>query len=128
MDKCWKRVMHVIPSCRKAEKTLTVNHIPEVRKRKLWSGEKVSIPADRLENMNVKYQLDNEVGEMKITFVTYLEGETTEIAKERQRFTGYLPTVWLIFIFHNTFAIITFAIIPLPLYLCHYTFAIIPLP
>ena len=48
--------------------------------------------------MNVKYQLDNEVGEMKITFATYLEGETAEIAKERQKFTRYLPRVRLSFI------------------------------
>ena len=64
--------------------------------------------------MNVKYQLDNEVVEMKITFVTYLEGENAEIAKERQKFTGYLPTVRLSFICHNTFCIFTLAIIPLP--------------
>ena len=59
---------------------------------------KFVIHKNRSENINVKYQLDNEVGEMKITFATYLEGETAEIAKERQKFTRYLPRVRLSFI------------------------------
>ena len=56
MDKCWKRVMHVIPSCWKAEKTLTVNHIPEVRERKLWSGKKVSIPAGSVTLVKIRVE------------------------------------------------------------------------
>ena len=50
--------MHVIPSCWKAEKTLTVNHIPEVRKRKLWSGEKVSIPAGSVKLVKIRVEGD----------------------------------------------------------------------
>ena len=47
----------------------------------------------RSEKMNVEYQLNNEVGEMKITFARDLEEKTAEIAKERRRLTGYPPTV-----------------------------------
>ena len=45
MDMVGKKYVHVIPSCWKAEKIPTVNHILEVKERKKWSGENVSIPA-----------------------------------------------------------------------------------
>ncbi len=49
MDKVGEKYMQAIPSCWKPEKILTeltpVNHILELRERKLLSGEKVSIPA-----------------------------------------------------------------------------------
>ena len=48
--------MHVIPSCWKAGKTLTVNHIPEVRERKLWSGKKVSIPAGSVKLVKIRVE------------------------------------------------------------------------
>ena len=47
VDKVKKKYVQVTPFCWKAEKILTetptVNYIPEVRERKLWSGKKVSI-------------------------------------------------------------------------------------
>ena len=42
---------------------------------------------------NEEYQADNEVAELKITYATNLGGDPAEIAKERQRFAGYLPAV-----------------------------------
>ena len=40
-----------------------------------------------------EYQGDNEVGELKITYATDLEGDPEKIAKERRRFAGYFPAV-----------------------------------
>ena len=40
---------------------------------------------------NEEYQLENEVGELKITYATDLEGDPSEIAKER--FAGYSPAM-----------------------------------
>ena len=42
---------------------------------------------------NEEYQVDNEVAELKITYATNLGVGLAEIAKERQRFSGYLPAV-----------------------------------
>ena len=42
---------------------------------------------------NEEYQLENEVGELKITYATDLEGDPSEIAKERRRFAGYSPAM-----------------------------------
>ena len=36
---------------------------------------------------NDKYQIYNEVGELKITYATDLDGDPAEIAKERQTFS-----------------------------------------
>ena len=38
---------------------------------------------------NKKYQADDEVEELKITYATDLDADPVEIAKERQRFAGY---------------------------------------
>ena len=43
--------------------------------------------------MNVEYQQDNEVGEMKITFATNLEGDPAVINKERWKYTRYQPVI-----------------------------------
>ena len=40
-----------------------------------------------------EYQEANEVGEMKITFASELEGNPVEIGRERQKFAGYLPAI-----------------------------------
>ena len=44
---------------------------------------------------NEEYQEANDVGEMKITFTSELEGNTVEIGKMRQKFARYPPA------FHN---------------------------
>ena len=36
---------------------------------------------------NEEYQIDNEVGELKITYATNLEGDPAEIGKEKQEFS-----------------------------------------
>ena len=54
---------------------------------------KFEIYKKRSENMNVEYQLDNEVGEMKITFATNLEGDPAVINKERWKYTRYQPVI-----------------------------------
>ena len=38
---------------------------------------------------NKEYMIDNEVGELKITYAADLEGDTAEIAKERWKFASY---------------------------------------
>ena len=38
---------------------------------------------------NKEYQLDDEVGEFKITYATDLDSDLEEIAKERRKFAGY---------------------------------------
>ena len=52
--------MQIFPSCWKANKILTVpltvNHIPEVRERKMWSVEKVSIPAGSAKLVKVRVE------------------------------------------------------------------------
>ena len=54
--------MQIFPSCWKANKILTeplsVNHIPEVRERKMWSVEKVSIPAGSAKLVKVRVEGD----------------------------------------------------------------------
>ena len=42
---------------------------------------------------NEEYQKAIEVGEMKITFASELEGNPVEIGKERQKFAKYLPAI-----------------------------------
>ena len=67
MDKVREKYMQVIPSCWKPEKILTeptpVNHILELRERKLLSGEKVSIPAGSAKL--VKVIEETEIGERR---------------------------------------------------------------
>ena len=45
------------------------------------------------EEKNEEYQKANEVGEMKITFASELEGNPVEIGKERRKFAGYQPAI-----------------------------------
>ena len=42
---------------------------------------------------NEEYQIENEVGELKITYATDLEGDPRDIAKERWKFAGYSPAI-----------------------------------
>ena len=58
VDKAGKKYVQVIPSCWKPEKILTVNHIPKVRERKLWSGKKVSIPAESSKIVKIRVEGD----------------------------------------------------------------------
>ena len=64
IDKMEKKHSQKIPSCWKAEKILT-EPLPEVRKRKQWSREKVSIPAGSVKLVKVNVEGDrrgNRVG------------------------------------------------------------------
>jgi hypothetical protein len=45
------------------------------------------------EEKNAEYQEANEVGEMKITFASELDGNPVEIGRERQKFAGYPPAI-----------------------------------
>ena len=40
---------------------------------------------------NEEYQTDNELGELKLTYATDLEGDPAEIVKERRRLAGFWP-------------------------------------
>ena len=42
---------------------------------------------------NEEYQEANEVGEMKITFASELEGNPVEVGKVRRKFAGYPPAI-----------------------------------
>jgi len=42
---------------------------------------------------NEEYQEANEVGEMKITLASEIEGNPVEIGKSRRKFAGYLPAI-----------------------------------
>ena len=48
--------IQIIPACWKADKNGTVNHIPEVKGRKLWAGEKVHIPAGSAKLVKVRIE------------------------------------------------------------------------
>ena len=46
------------------------------------------------EEENAEYQEANEMGEMKITFASELDGNPVEIGREQQKFAGYLPAIY----------------------------------
>jgi len=57
----------------------------------LWRSDHLDKPT---KEENEEYQVDNEVGELKKTYATDLEGDLAGIAKESQRFAEYLPALY----------------------------------